>query len=57
MKKISTNKLASAVINGRKKKDLTQQQLADQTNINRATLSRIESGDFIPSIPQLEALG
>lgn len=57
MKKISTNKLASAVINGRKKKNLTQQQLADQTNINRATLSRIESGDFIPSIPQLEALG
>lgn len=57
MKKISTNKLVSAVINGRKKKDLTQQQLADQTNINRATLSRIESGDFIPSIPQLEALG
>lgn len=57
MKKISANKLASAVIDGRKKKNLTQQQLADITGINRASLSRLESADFMPSIPQLEELG
>lgn len=57
MKKLSAHKLASTVIDGRKKKNLTQQQLADQTGINRATLSRIESADFVPSIPQLEELG
>ena len=57
MKKISANKLVSAVIDGRKKKDLTQQQLADITGINRASLSRLESADFMPSIPQLEELG
>lgn len=57
MKKLSAHKLADTVIDGRKKKNLTQQQLADQTGINRATLSRIESADFVPSIPQLEELG
>ena len=36
---------------------MTQQQLSDATGINRALLSRLEKQDFIPSIPQLEALG
>ncbi|WP_105111153.1 nucleotide sugar dehydrogenase [Streptococcus suis] len=42
----------------RKRKELgwSQQELADKTGINRAMISRIEKGDYIPSIPQLERL-
>ena len=57
MKKLSLKKLADTIVTKRKEKELTQQQLADATNINRATISRIESEDFTPSIPQLEQLG
>ncbi|MDY4722049.1 MAG: nucleotide sugar dehydrogenase, partial [Clostridium paraputrificum] len=49
--------LAKKVIESRKEKNITQQQLADLTNINRAMISRLESMDYIPSIPQLEKLG
>ena len=35
---------------------MTQQQLANLTGINRAMLSRLEKQDYLPSIPQLEAL-
>lgn len=56
MKQLSLSKLAEIIIVNRKKKSLTQQQLSDVTNINRATISRIEAKDFIPSIPQLESL-
>ena len=35
---------------------MTQQALADATGINRALISRLEKEDFLPSIPQLEAL-
>ena len=52
MKQLSLSKLAEIIIVNRKKKSLTQQQLSDVTNINRATISRIEAKDFIPSIPQ-----
>ena len=51
MKQLSLSKLAEIIIVNRKKKSLTQQQLSDVTNINRATISRIEAKDFIPSIP------
>lgn len=57
MKKLSISYLAHLVSTRRKKKNMTQQQLADATGINRALLSRLEKQDFIPSIPQLEALG
>ncbi|MCI5762508.1 MAG: helix-turn-helix domain-containing protein, partial [Ligilactobacillus agilis] len=57
MKKLSLKKLADTIVTKRKEKELTQQQLADATNINRATISRIEAKDFTPSIPQLEQLG
>lgn len=57
MKKLSLKKLADTIVTKRKEKELTQQQLADATNINRATISRIEAEDFTPSIPQLEQLG
>lgn len=57
MKKLSLKKLANTIVTKRKEKELTQQQLADATSINRATISRFEVGDFTSSIPQLEQLG
>ena len=57
MKKLSVSLLSNTVINQRKEKNITQQQLADLTGINRAMLSRLETQDYIPSIPQLEKLG
>lgn len=56
MKKLSLGKLANVVTTSRKKTNLTQQQLAEKTGINRATISRLEAKDFVPSIPQLEKL-
>ncbi len=57
MKKLSLELLSKQLITNRKAKKLTQQQLADLTGINRTMLSRLESQDYIPSIPQLEKLG
>ena len=57
MKKLSVSLLANTILNQRKEKNITQQQLADLTGINRAMLSRLETQDYIPSIPQLEKLG
>lgn len=57
MKRLSQELLVTKVVERRKEKGLTQQQLADLTGINRALLSRLETSDFIPSIQQLEALG
>ena len=56
MKKLSQSLLAQKVIEARKERNITQQQLADGTGINRAMISRLESMDYIPSIPQLESL-
>lgn len=57
MKKLSSSLLAKTVTDSRKEKKITQQQLSNLTGINRAMLSRLESQDYIPSIPQLEILG
>ena len=57
MRKLSLALLSKQVTNSRKEKKITQQQLADLTGINRAMLSRLESQDYMPSIPQLEKLG
>ena len=57
MKKLSKEKLADVVYNKRKDKNMTQAALANITGINRAMISRIEAGDFIPSIDQLQNLG
>lgn len=57
MKKLSQSLLAKLLIDKRKEKKLTQQQLSELTGINRAMISRIEALDYIPSIPQLEQLG
>ncbi len=56
MKKISQSHLADLIVTNRKSKSITQAQLADITGVNRAMLSRIESGDYIPSLPQLIAI-
>lgn len=57
MKRLSQELLAKTVMEARKAKKMTQQQLADATGMNRAILSRLESVDFMPSITQLETLG
>ena len=57
MKKLSLSLLAKQVIDSRKEKRLTQKQLSDLTGINRGMIVRLEAGDYIPSIPQLESLG
>ncbi len=57
MKKLSQTLLASVVSTKRKEMKLTQQELSEKTGINRALLSRIEKADYLPLIPQLEALG
>ena len=56
MKKLSQSLLADLVATKRNEQNMTQQALADATGINRALISRLEKEDFLPSIPQLEAL-
>lgn len=56
MKKLSQSMLADTVAEKRRAMNMTQQELADKTGINRAQLSRLEQQDFMPSIPQLENL-
>ena len=57
MKKLSLSLLSDTVTRSRKEKNLTQQQLSSMTGINRAMIGRLEKQDYLPSIPQLEALG
>lgn len=57
MKKLSMPLLAKLIIDLRKANNITQQQLADRTDMNRSMISRLEAQDYIPSIPQLEKLG
>lgn len=56
MKKLSIEKMAATITNNRKNLKLTQAQLADKTNINRAMISRIENSEYTPSIDQLQAI-
>ncbi|MGN0495234.1 MAG: nucleotide sugar dehydrogenase [Lachnospiraceae bacterium] len=56
MRKFSKDKLAAIISNKRKELSLTQQQISDKTGINRSMISRMEQGDYIPSIPQLDLL-
>ena len=45
-----------AVINARKKADLTQKKLADKTGITQSNISRIETGEGNPSLKTLKRL-
>lgn len=56
MKKFNAAHLTDLLISARKRMKLSQQQLSVRTGINRTMISRIESGDYIPTIPQLERL-
>ena len=56
MKKISLTKLSNLVKTNRDKLNITQKTLCDLTGINRAMISKIETGDYTPSIEQIEAI-
>lgn len=45
-----------AVLEARRQKDLTQQQLADLTGIDRADISKLENGNTNPSIALLKRI-
>ena len=56
MKKIDQKLLSKVIKNNREKLNISQLQLAEKTNINRAMISKIESEKYMPSIEQLENL-
>lgn len=53
---ISLVKLSQIVNQKRKEKNLTQEALGVQTNINKDMISRLERGTFLPSLTQLNDL-
>ena len=57
MKKLSVDRLVETIRALRKKKGLTQAQLADATGINRAMIGRIENKDYVPTVDQMQMLG
>lgn len=56
MNMISMKKLANTVHTARKERGLTQQEVQELTGINRQLIGRIEKGEFLPSLPQLNEL-
>lgn len=56
MKIISYQLLAETLIQGRKAKHMTQADLAKAANMNRVMIGRIERMEYVPSLPQLQAL-
>ena len=56
MIEFSEKSLAAAVRRERARKKYTQGELSALTGINRAMISRIENGGYVPTLPQLEAL-
>lgn len=56
MKILSASKLSETVNTLRIRKKMTQTKLGKLTGLNRITIGRIERGEFIPSIGQLETL-
>lgn len=57
MKRLHPKTLANLLRTLRKAKHLTQEQLSEQTGINRIMIGRIERCDYVPSIDQLQLLG
>ena len=53
MKELSPARLAETVTSRRKALKITQAQLASLTGMNRSVLSRLESGEYAPSVNQL----
>lgn len=56
MERIKQELLAKTVRTKREQLNLSQLSLAERTGINRALISKIENGTFMPSIAQLEDL-
>ena len=56
MKKLSLRLLSETVVSKRKALKLTQSQLAEKASMNRSMLSKLETGEYTPSIEQLQAL-
>lgn len=56
MKHFQLSDFAQTIKNTRKTEKLSQQDLARKTGMNRTVISRLEAGEYSPSIPQLEAL-
>ena len=56
MTTISMTRLAETVQKMRKDLGLTQQDVQERTGINRQLVGRIEKGEFLPSLPQLNIL-
>ena len=56
MKHLSLPLLAETVSRHRKAMKLSQSAVAEKTNINRSILSRLEAGDYNPSVDQLLSL-
>ena len=56
MKHLSITKLSETVISKRKAMKSSQSMIAEKTGINRSLLSRLEQGDYAPSVDQLLAL-
>ena len=55
-KHLSSQALARTVSSRRRERNVTQTQLSEQTGINRSVLSRLEAGNYVPSVDQLLAL-
>ncbi|MBP5295129.1 MAG: helix-turn-helix transcriptional regulator, partial [Lachnospiraceae bacterium] len=53
MKHLSLQLLSRAVVSGRKSQKLSQAALSEKTGINRTVLSRLEAGEYSPSVDQL----
>nr|AKE79853.1 UDP-glucose 6-dehydrogenase [Streptococcus suis]AKE79877.1 UDP-glucose 6-dehydrogenase [Streptococcus suis] len=55
-KEFSQEFLKTIIFSKRKELGYSQQELSDFTGINRAMISKLEQGEYLPSIPQLLAL-
>ena len=56
MKKLSIQLLSDVILEKRKNRNISQEQLSKLTGINRLMIGRIEKKEYIPSIEQLQAL-
>ncbi len=56
MRHLSTDLLSRTVLNRRKTMKMSQTELSEKANINRSVLSRLENGDYVPSVDQLLSL-
>ncbi|HEL1709339.1 TPA: nucleotide sugar dehydrogenase [Streptococcus suis] len=55
-KEFSQEFLKTIIFSKRKELGYSQQELSDLTGINRAMISKLEQGEYLPSIPQLLSL-